>query len=161
MNKTIVRTSLSELSPLITDCLEKDMEIIITVTGNSMQPLLAHNRDQAVLMKADKQNLKKGDVPLYIRKNGQYVFHRIVRRTQGTYTMMGDAQTVREYGIRPEQIVAVAKGFYRNGQYIDCQSKVYRFYAAIWIAIWPLHCFLLWVKEQWEGILHAKQLHSK
>lgn len=132
MDKQVIKISLTEISPLINGCLNDGLDVTFTVTGNSMQPLLQHNRDQVVLTKAEAGELKKGDVPLYIRRSGQYVLHRIVDVQQGVFTMMGDAQTCQEKGILPDQIVAVAKGFYRKGKYIDCQSSGYRRWVSLW-----------------------------
>ena len=42
----------------------------------------------------------------YRRDDGRYVMHRIYRAEKdGTYTIIGDAQTYPERGIRAEQIV--------------------------------------------------------
>ena len=60
--------TLKELSPLINGCLSDGLDVTFTVTGNSMQPLLEHNRDQVVLTKPIIDKIKKRDVPLYIRK---------------------------------------------------------------------------------------------
>ncbi|MDD3692467.1 MAG: S24/S26 family peptidase [Oscillospiraceae bacterium] len=143
MEKQVVKTSLEEISPLINGCLDNGLDVILTVTGNSMQPLLEHNRDQVVLQKPEASKLKKGDVPLYIRKNGQYVLHRIVAVNEGVYTMLGDAQTVLEKGIKPEQIVAVAKGFYRKGRFIDCNGAVYRCWVSLWWHLRRIRPYLL------------------
>lgn len=132
MEKQVLKTSLKELSPLINGCLNDGLDVTFTVTGNSMQPLLTHNRDQVVLKKPVPSEIRRFDVPLYIRKNGQYVLHRIVEVRDDTYTMLGDAQRMPEKGILPEQIVAVAKGFYRKGKYIDCNSRLYRCWAEFW-----------------------------
>ncbi|MDD4414252.1 MAG: S26 family signal peptidase [Oscillospiraceae bacterium] len=138
VEKQIIKTTLSEISPLIIGCFDDGLDVTLTVTGSSMQPLLKHNRDQVVLTKVQADSLKKGDVPLYIRRGGQYVLHRIVDVQQGTYTMLGDAQTNLEKGIKPDQVFAVAKGFYRKGRYINCQGWGYRRWVSLW---WHLRRF--------------------
>ncbi len=143
MEKQVVRTSLSEISPLINGCFDDGLDVVLTVTGNSMQPLLEHNRDQVVLRKPEVGKLKKGDVPLYIRRNGQYVLHRIVAVNDGVYTMLGDAQTAVEKGIKPEQIVAVAKGFYRKNRFIDCNGVIYRQWVGLWWRLRRIRPYLL------------------
>ena len=40
------------------------------------------------------ENLKVGDVPLYCRRNGKYVLHRVVEANNRVYTMLGDAQNI-------------------------------------------------------------------
>ena len=118
----VLSLSMADLQPIIDDCFAQGLDVTFTVTGNSMQPLFEHNRDQAVLTKADPNELKPGDIPLYIRKSGQYVLHRIARVENGAYTMVGDAQVALEKGIRPEQIVGSSR-VYRKGRYIDCTVR--------------------------------------
>lgn len=160
-----VQVSMTELSPLVIACLDEGKEVLLTVTGNSMGPFLRHKRDQVVLIKpADPTVLQPGDVPLYRRKSGRFVLHRIVERDDGnkrrlygerdalpsmhsssplTYTMLGDAQTVRESDIAPEQIVAVAVAFVRKGKRWDCRGTAYRRRSLRWHKLMPLRAPLV------------------
>ena len=70
--KKQVSLPMSELSPVIEQCIENGSEVIINITGNSMRPFLKDRRDQVVLIKPESEMLKKLDVPLYRRKNGKY-----------------------------------------------------------------------------------------
>ncbi len=154
MSKETVEVSvpLEELSPIMTACLQEGQEIILTITGNSMSPLLRHRRDQVVLSAVDGERLCPGDVPLYRRRNGAYVLHRVIARDDGVrreyvdgtsldstqlgdeirYTMLGDAQTELEHGVAPSQIVARAVSFIRKGKRIACDSPAYRRYVRWW-----------------------------
>lgn len=157
-----VRLPMAELTPLLADCIAQGQEVVITVTGNSMSPFLRHRRDQAVLTAADAGALQPGDVPLYRRRNGQYVLHRVVERRENgicyrlgaapcpaadaagvQYTMLGDAQTQLEHGICPEQIVAVATAFYRSGHYRPCDAPAYRRRVLRWHRLLPVRRWLL------------------
>ncbi len=162
-----VQVSMAELSPLMMECLDEGKEVLLTVTGNSMCPFLRHKRDQVVLIKpADPTMLQPGDVPLYRRRSGQFVLHRIVERDDGnkrrrygereplpsmhsssplTYTMLGDAQTQREPDIAPEQIVAVATAFLRKGKRWECRSTAYRRRALRWHRLLPMRVPLVWL----------------
>ena len=130
-------------------------KLTLPVTGSSMGPFLRQGRDRVVLVKADASALKKGDVPLYIRRDGQYVLHRIVAIDNGTYTMCGDAQRTREPGICPDQIVAVAKGFYHKEKYVSCDGFGYRCYTRLWMGLPPLRSLLfagrMLVRRAWPG----------
>ena len=143
MSKT-VNLSMSQITPVITQCIENGSEVILTVTGNSMCPFLKDRRDQVVLVKAQPENLKVGDVPLYCRRNGKYVLHRVVEVNNRVYTMLGDAQTDKEPGIEPDQIVAVAKAFIRKGKRYECDSSAYKRYVALWGFLLPIRGF--WFK---------------
>lgn len=139
----VVLSSLQELSPIVESCLEQGSQVILTVTGNSMYPLLRHRQDQVVLQRADKANLQIGDVPLYRRANGKLVLHRIVDKGITSYTLCGDGQWVKEYGLPSTAVLAVAVGFWRGGRYISCDARGYKLYTKIWIALLPLRPFII------------------
>ena len=154
MNREVAEVSvpLDDLSPIMESCLHEGQEVILTITGNSMCPLLRHRRDQVVLAAVDGDALYPGDVPLYRRRNGAYVLHRVIARDDGTrcefvdgttqdstllvgevrYTLLGDAQTELEHGIAPQQIVARAVAFIRRGKRIDCNGASYRRFVRWW-----------------------------
>ncbi len=96
--------------------------------GTSMLPMLRQGIDSVVLTKKPDR-LKKYDLPLYRRENGQFVLHRVVDVTSDGYTMCGDNQIEREYKVDDAQILAVAKGYFRGDEYIDCTDKKYLKYA--------------------------------
>ena len=139
----VITTNWQELSPLLDDCLKQHMDVVIPITGTSMLPLLRAGVDRAVLTAAPNGLLQKGDIPLYRRKNGQYVLHRIAAVEQGRYTMVGDHQTVLEPGIEPEQVLAVVKGIYRGDTYYSCTHHRYRLYVRLWMALYPVRSWLL------------------
>lgn len=47
--------------------------------GDSMLPILRQGKDLMVISRKPEDRLKKYDVPLYKRDNGQYVLHRILK----------------------------------------------------------------------------------
>lgn len=107
-------------------------EFIATPRGTSMWPLIRHCRDTVYLKKFDGQ-LKKYDIPLYKREDGKQVLHRCLSvDSDGTYTMCGDNQTMLEHGVRPDQIIGVTQGIYRDEKYISCSNKLYRLYVRLW-----------------------------
>ncbi|MBQ7794058.1 MAG: S24/S26 family peptidase [Clostridia bacterium] len=95
--------------------------------GTSMLPMLRQGIDSVVLTAAPEK-LNIYDLPLYKRASGQFVLHRVVGIDQNGYIMCGDNQFEREYGIAHSQILAVAKGFYRGDEYVDCTNEQYRKY---------------------------------
>ncbi len=158
--------SLEEMAPVIRAGLAQGQEVVLTITGNSMAPFLRHQRDQVVLVAADPATLQPGDVPLYRRKNGQFVLHRIVERDDGTcrrrlgdkdalpsahvgaalhFTMLGDAQTDLEPRIEEEQIIARAAAFLRKGKRWECDSRAYRRRVRRWHRWLPERRVLLWL----------------
>ena len=71
------------------------------------------------------------------------MLHRVVALGASTYTMCGDAQTQKEYGVPNSRIIAVATGFYRRGKYVSCDAFSYRLYMRLWLAVLPCRGVLL------------------
>ena len=119
---------MQELLPFIEEALSNNKTFTIPITGTSMLPLLVKDRDTVALKKCDVQ-LKKGDLPLYRRKDGTFVLHRVVKvKSDGTYTMCGDNQFLKEKGIDHSQIIGVVAEITRNGKTFSVDSKKYQSY---------------------------------
>lgn len=115
---------LKDMWPFMKEQLDSGKTVKFAPRGTSMLPMLRQGIDSVVL-KAAPDGLKKYDLPLYQRADGQFVLHRVVEIKKDSYTMCGDNQYMREYGIKQENILAVAAGFYRGDTYIDCNEKKY------------------------------------
>lgn len=114
----------------------------LVISGGSMSPFLIGGRDMVYLSRVDRP-IRRGDALLYQRRNGSYVFHRVFRVTEQGYTMVGDAQTVLEPGIGPEQIIAIMTGAERKGKYLGPGSFWWEFFEKVWIRLIPVRRPLL------------------
>ena len=133
---------LAELYPTLMEILNQGGSFRITVTGMSMWPTLRHRRDQVTLTKPQGP-LKKHDLPLYRRDNGQFILHRVVAvQDDGCYTCCGDHQWSKERNVRPDQIVAVAVGFCRKGREFDAHNRRYRLWVRFWDGVIPLRMLI-------------------
>ena len=92
-----------------------------------MLPLIRQGIDKVVLTKAPEE-LKKYDLPLYRRSNGQFVLHRVVGKNKNGYVMCGDNQFRHEPDIKHEQILAIACAMYKGDEYISFDDKKYLAY---------------------------------
>lgn len=124
------KVRLNDLMPLIRESLNRGQTITFSPRGTSMLPLLKEGRD-TVTLTAPPAKLKKYDIPLYQRKNGKYVLHRVVKVGE-TYTCIGDNQFTLERGIEHGQIIAVCSSFVRKGKKIKASDFSYRLYAIFW-----------------------------
>ena len=157
-----VGVPLEQLAPIMSECLAGGQEVVLTITGHSMSPFLRNKKDQVVLVACDPAALQPGDVPLYRRRNGKYILHRIVERDDGVsrtrwgeegalpsrcnsleYTMLGDAQWQEEPHIGPDQIVAVATAFISRGKRWECDSDAYCSNRLRWHHLRPLRPLLV------------------
>lgn len=115
-------------------------ELFTTASGISMLPCIRPKRDMIHLVTPNK-SVKKHDVILYKRKNGNYILHRVMKTKPDGYVLCGDNQWVLEHGITDEQVLGVLRGFYRGKKYIDCQkNRLYHFYVKLW-------CFSLEIRK--------------
>lgn len=104
----------------------------LTVTGSSMSPFLIHGRDRVWLSRLTRP-IRRGDILLYRRENGMYVLHRVYGVQEGAFTMVGDAQTELEHGIRPEQVIAIVTWVERKGKILMPGCFWWDFFERIWI----------------------------
>lgn len=99
------KVTLAELSPMMMELLNSGGTVSFVSNGISMYPMLK-NAGQKVYLKKLSRVPKKDDVIFYRRENGQFVLHRIIGKDRRGFILRGDNQIAKEYGIRPEQILA-------------------------------------------------------
>ena len=143
-----VSIRLEQIYPLMLEQLANGESVQFTPRGTSMRPMIYGGRDQVILSPAPAK-LRKYDIPLYRRANGQFVLHRIVK-VGDTYTCIGDNQFDYEPGVRHDQIIAVTTGFIRNGKKCSVHSLSYWLYCRLWHFGRPVR------KAYWRiiGLLH-------
>ena len=126
-----------QLIPQLLEILEVTEPVPLRISGGSMTPFLANGRDTVYLSKV-RRPLQRGDMVLYCRDSGNYVLHRVYRVEGDTCTMVGDAQTCLEQGIRPDQILAVVTAVRRKGKLQLKGSFWWEFFENVWIRMVPL-----------------------
>ncbi len=141
---------LEQLMPVILEQLAGGGTVSFTPHGVSMRPMLENGRDQVILSPVQGR-LKKYDLPLYRRDDGQFVMHRIVRVGEH-YTCIGDNQFLLEYPVRQDQLLAVVTGFVRKGKAYSVHQFSYRAYCRLWHWSRPVrHLYLRgkgWLKRR-------------
>lgn len=116
--------------------LEETDTVPLVISGNSMSPFLVHRRDTVYLSKITGP-LKRGDMILYRRRNGAYILHRICAVENGTYCLVGDAQTMIEGGIRRDQVLAIVTAVRRKGKLLQKGSFWWDFFEKVWLRLIP------------------------
>lgn len=140
--------------PVINEVLSGGGSFSLTITGTSMYPTILGGRDQVTLVKAPAQ-LKKYDLPLYRRKSGQFVLHRIVAvEKDGTYTCCGDHQWVLEPGLHQEQMIGIVTELTRKGKYFTADNKRYVRWVKFWVWFLPARKFVFTFKSKVRWLLH-------
>ncbi len=121
---------LEDVIEIMCECLKSGQTVSFSPHGTSMLPMLRQGKD-CVTLAALPEKLKKYDIPLYKRENGQYVLHRIVAVGE-TYTCVGDNQFEVECGVKKEQMIAIVSEFSRNGKSHSVQEISYQLYCRGW-----------------------------
>ena len=143
----INKVDLSSLIPLMEEVFASGGEFTITPGGNSMRPMLYGGRDSVTLVKPQGR-LKKYDLPLYLRADGAFVLHRVVKVLPDGYVMRGDCVVSKEYGITDKDIIGVVKRFTRKGKAFTVKNRVYRIYCRFWNFFSILRRFVMHFNKQ-------------
>ena len=143
--------SLKDIYPIMEQAFSENECVHLTVRGNSMSPFLRDGRDTATFSALQGRKICKGDIVFYQRAGGQFVMHRVYSvETDGTMTMLGDAQWTLEKGIRPDQLRAYVTKVTRKGQEISCEKGFYRRL----MTLWQLRIRFPRLARLWLKILH-------
>jgi signal peptidase len=122
----------SELFPAVTELLQNDQKVRITVTGDSMMPFLRENIDSIELSGVTFRELYFGQIPLIKRDNGQYILHRLVWKKRNSFYIAGDAQNWVEGPLRPEQLIAVVTKVWRENRPVSPSSVLWQTMSFFW-----------------------------
>lgn len=136
--------------------IQKHGKGIFTNVGDSMMPLLRQRRDIIHISKVEGR-LKKYDVPLYKRDNGQYVLHRILKVRDNDYVICGDNRTGMEEGITDKHIIGVMTGVSRDGKFLSVNDKKYKLYVMLWGGRTSYRIFLLRAKALLKRLFKGKR----
>ncbi len=113
------------------EIIERDGKYIFSPEGTSMLPLIRRKRD-TVLVEKKTSRLKKRDVALYKRQNGEYVLHRVLKVEKDGYTFCGDNHVMLEKGVPEESVFAVMTSLWRDEKQIKTTDFSYKFYSFVW-----------------------------
>ncbi len=125
----------------IAEELKNGNTVTFFTVGNSMYPLLMERETHATVAPID--SIRKGDILLYIRSDGDYVLHRLIKANKDHCYMRGD----NTYGlecIRTDQVIGKVTHIYRHQKTVDVEaSKGYKLYVFAWMLLYPCR-WLVW-----------------
>ena len=128
------------------DILLEKGELVYTNVGDSMYPLIK-DRD-LLIIKSSSGPLKRLDIPLYHRDNGQYVLHRVLKVRENDYVICGDNRYLKEYGITDRHVIGLLTAVERNGRTTSVYSFIKRLYAHLWCDFFFFRKCFLYLKKR-------------
>lgn len=134
-----------EFIPEIGALIKTGKDVTIKVRGNSMNPAIVDRRDQITFSPFEDSDLKRGAVILALTSELGYVAHRVIKREGDLLYLKGDGnggKTIEH--TRVDQVIGVATILIRKDKYISFNSKGWRLYSKIWMALTPLRRYILW-----------------
>lgn len=123
--------------------------VVRPVVGTSMMPLLDQQTDTVRLVKAPER-LKKYDVPLYRRPDGELVLHRIVKVCADYYVIRGDNTNYTEI-VPFDWVIALADGCSKNGVWHSFDEPEMKRYAVHTVRFWRIRNFIRGTKSRIRG----------
>ncbi len=129
-------------------------EFSLKVTGSSMVPTFLDKQSMAWLKKDAAYTPRAGDVVFFIREDGAFVLHRILKiRKDGKLVMNGDAQTWTEV-IDPAQIMARMTHYVQkpDGKDRSADSFYCRNWQWWWRKLRPIHAIWARLYYYWHRI---------
>ncbi len=143
------------MSVTFEELLERDGHFIYKTRGRSMEPMLRQDRD-LVVISSPSSRLKRFDVALY-RHGEAYVLHRVIKAKDGCYIIRGD-NTYTDETVPESAVIGVLSSFQRKGRQISTESRCYRLYVRLWLAIYPIRRAVIAVLRRAAGT--AKRLRA-
>ena len=122
-----VKHRVDNLYPVIKGLLDDGTSVQVTVTGNSMFPLLRHERDTVLIQPVSFDEMQVGDIVLVKRDNGKFVLHRVYSRTADSFITAGDGQSWIDEGLlSKEHLLARVSRIFRGQRKLTRDSLIWR-----------------------------------
>lgn len=129
---------------VIEEQLRKGFPVSAFTEGDSMEPLLYEGKTHVVIAPC-KEELSVGDLPIFKRRDGVYIIHRIVGKDDEFYYTRGDNCLYGEM-VSKDTVLGIVVEIYRKGKHIPVTDKGYLFYVKVWSFLYPLR--KLWYKSR-------------
>ena len=118
--------------------LAEGREVRFTPKGVSMRPFIEGGRDSVILRKSDV--VQVGDIVLTKLKDGHFVLHRVIVKSDDNLTLMGDGNLQGTESAKVCDILGTAVGIVKpNGKIVKPKK------GRLWLKVLPFRKCLLWI----------------
>lgn len=113
------------------------------VKGNSMNPILVHDRDEVIVSPFNDEELVRGVLVLGKDSKERVLLHRVLKREGDMLTLMGDGNWNLKETVPVHDVAGIVKAVVRKGKVWDAASFSMHIYVAVWLAMLPVRRYLL------------------
>lgn len=133
-----------DVFPIAEEFLLAGQKVTFTVSGNSMWPLIRHNRDSVVLSALDRP-ARAGDIVLMKvpAPHNLYILHRIHRIQGDCCVTLGDGCLTPDPPVPLDCIIGRVEKVYRGKRTLICDALPARCLSWLWRILLPLRRPLL------------------
>ena len=128
----------------IRDELEQKGYFAYRCSGVSMLPFIHPYRDVIVIERRSNERLRKFDTVLFVRPDGAYILHRILKIYGSTYWIVGDNCYTGEM-VDDSQIIGKMVKIVRKNKEITSDNFFYRTYIVLWCAPYHLRFAMIYI----------------
>lgn len=143
MHTDITKIPATELFDAVKQTLSDGYDVEFTVTGNSMWPLLCHQRDRVIISTCNVQEIKLGDTVLYCPIPEKYLLHRVTHMKNGKIRASGDGNCFYDGTFSTDCIVAKVTTYIRKGKRYSADSFAMKMWSFCWRLLFPVRKMLL------------------
>ena len=150
---------MNEKKTTVAEQLRAGRPVAAFTSGVSMQPLLYENKTH-VLIEPLSRPLKVGELPIFLRPDGKYVIHRVIKVEDDFYFTRGDSCIGLEK-VPKDWMLGVVTEIYRNKKYIKVTDKKYRIYVWVWQVAAPARIFFFRIRAMVRALYRRMKKRFK
>ena len=148
----ILKAKAKDIFNIMEQLFDNGQSAWIVVSGMSMYPFLREDLDMVELTRARFPGIKKGDIVLIKRLNSEFVLHRVAKKNNSEFYIIGDAQQWLEGPVLENQLKAVVINVKRNNKVISCNSFLLKILVHLWFIVVPIRYKLIRVLHYVEHL---------
>ena len=122
-----IKLPLAQAEGILREELASGGSVVINVRGTSMLPLLKEGITN-VRLERPVSPLKKHQIILYKRPDGQFVLHRILSCKKDGLVCRGDHQAEKEFPVMKEWVIAVMTAYSKGDSWARTDTLSQRLY---------------------------------
>lgn len=127
----------------IRNLISEGRTVSITAKGYSMNPFITHLEDQVTIASWKDEDIKPGVVALVRDDRGNYLLHRIIKRSKDKIILMGDGNIGITETADVSNIVGIMTSVIKKGRTYPVKGLRWRLYSLFWRLLRPVRRYPL------------------